>query len=212
MVKIFINGESGKMGSSIIKLINDHDFIKVEKIKLADVVIDFSHPNSTLKILQDCIKYKKPFVIGTTGLSKIHFKEIEEASKVIPIFHSANMSKGISNLKESLSNYISKSSEPMSCIIEEIHHTEKIDTPSGTALELRDHIIKIDNKNIESIDIKSKRIENVFGIHKVSFVKKDGVTEFKHEALSRDIFARGALDEARYINENELLPGIYKNY
>ena len=100
----------------------------------------------------------------------------------------------------------------MSCIIEEIHHTEKIDTPSGTALELRDHIINIDNKNIESIDIKSKRIENVFGIHKVSFVKKDGVTEFKHEALSRDIFARGALDEARYINENEPLPGIYKNY
>ena len=211
MVKIFINGESGKMGSSIIKLINDHNFIKVEKIKLADVVIDFSHPNSTLKILQDCIENKKPLVIGTTGLKNNHIKEIEKASKMIPILIASNMSKGIINLKKSLRNYISNNSESMDCKIEEVHHTEKIDTPSGTALELRDHIISIDNKNIESIDIKSKRIENVFGIHKVSFVKKDGVTEFKHEALSRDIFARGALDEARYINENEPLPGIYKN-
>ena len=71
MLKIYINGESGKMGASIIKLIDDDDtFIKVEKGELitADVVIDFSHPNSTLEILQDCLENKKALVIGTTGL------------------------------------------------------------------------------------------------------------------------------------------------
>ena len=75
MLKIFINGESGKMGASIIKLIDDDDtLIKVEKGDLitADVVIDFSHPNSTLKILQDCLENKKPLVIG---LSLIHISE-----------------------------------------------------------------------------------------------------------------------------------------
>ena len=77
MLKIFINGESGKMGVSMIKLIDDDDtFIKVEKGDLitADVVIDFSHPDSTLNILQDCLKNKKPLVIGTTGLKNNHIK------------------------------------------------------------------------------------------------------------------------------------------
>ena len=212
MLKIFINGESGKMGASIIKLIDDDDsFIRVEKGDLitADVVIDFSHPNSTLKILQDCLENKKPLVIGTTGLKNNHIKEIEKASKMIPILIASNMSKGIINLKKSLKDYISNNSESMDCIIEEVHHTEKIDSPSGTAIELKDHILSFNNKkNIKSIEIISKRIKNVFGIHKVSFIKKDDIKEFKHEALSRDVFAYGALHAAERVYA--LNPGIYR--
>ena len=212
MLKIFINGESGKMGASIIKLIDDDDtLIKVEKGDLitADVVIDFSHPNSTLEILQDCLENKKPLVIGTTGLKNNHIKEIEKASKMIPILIASNMSKGIINLKKSLKNYISNNSELMDCIIEEVHHTEKIDSPSGTAIELKDHILSIDNKkNINCIEITSKRIKNVFGVHKVSFIKKDEVREFKHEALSRDVFSFGALYAAKQISK--LDPRIYR--
>ena len=212
MLKIFINGESGKMGASIIKLIDDDDsFIKVEKGDLitADVVIDFSPPDSTLKILQDCLENKKPLVIGTTGLKNNHIKEIEKASKMIPILIASNMSKGIINLKKSLKNYISNNSESMVCMIEEVHHTEKIDSPSGTAIELKDHILSIDNKkNINSIEITSKRIKNVFGVHKVSFIKKDEVREFKHEALSRDVFSFGALYAAKQISK--LDPRIYR--
>jgi len=212
MLKIFINGESGKMGASIIKLINDDDsFTKVEKedFKTTDVVIDFSHPDSTLRILQDCIEYKKPLVIGTTGLNDTHIQELERASKAIPILIASNMSKGIINLKESLKNYIGNNSEPMNCMIEEVHHTEKIDTPSGTAIELKDHILSIDNnKNIRSIDITSKRIKNVFGVHKISFINKDGVKEFKHEALSRDVFSNGALYAAKQICS--LDPCVYR--
>ena len=212
MLKIFINGESGKMGKSIIKLIDDDDsFIKVEKGDLvtADVVIDFSHPNSTLKILKDCLENKKPLVIGTTGLNNNHIKEIEKASKMIPILIASNMSKGIINLKKSLKNYISNNSESMDCMIEEVHHIEKIDSPSGTAIELKDHILSIDNKkNINCIEITSKRIKNVFGVHKVSFIKKDEVREFKHEALSRDVFSFGALYAAKQISK--LDPRIYR--
>ena len=212
MLKIFINGESGKMGVSMIKLIDDDDtFIKVEKGDLitADVVIDFSHPNSTLEILQDCLENKKPLVIGTTGLKNNHIKEIEKASKMIPILIASNMSKGIINLKKSLKNYISNNSESMVCMIEEVHHTEKIDSPSGTAIELKDHILSIDNKkNINSIEITSKRIKNVFGVHKVSFIKKDEVREFMHEALSRNVFSFGALYAAKQISK--LAPRIYR--
>ena len=200
------------MGSSIIKLINNDDsFTKVEKedFKTTDVVIDFSHPDSTLRILQDCIEYKKPLVIGTTGLNDTYIQELERASKAIPILIASNMSKGIINLKESLKNYISNNSEPMNCMIEEVHHTEKIDTPSGTAIELKDHILSIDNnKNIRSIDITSKRIKNVFGVHKISFINKNGVKEFKHEALSRDVFSNGALYAAKQICD--LNPCVYR--
>jgi len=212
MLKIFINGESGKMGASIIKLIDDDNtFIKVEKGDLitADVVIDFSHPDSTLEILQDCLENKKPLVIGTTGLQNNHIKEIKKASKMIPILIASNMSKGIINLKKSLRNYISNNSESMDCKIEEVHHTEKIDSPSGTAIELKRHIFSIDNKkNINSIEITSKRIKNVFGVHKVSFIKKNAVREFKHEALSRDVFSFGALYAAKQISK--LDPRIYR--
>ena len=212
MLKIFINGESGKMGSSITKLINDDDsLIKVEKrdFMKADVVIDFSHPNSTIKILQDCIENMKPLIIGTTGFKNNHIKEIEKASKIIPILIASNMSKGIINLKEALKNYISNNSESMDCMIEEVHHKEKIDSPSGTAIELKDHILSIDNKkNINSIEITSKRIKNVFGVHKVSFIKKDEVREFMHEALSRDVFSFGALYAAKQISK--LDPRIYR--
>ena len=207
MLKIFINGESGKMGTSIIKLINNDDnFIKVEKVKSADVVIDFSHPDSTLKILQECLENKKPLVTGTTGLKKNHLKELEEASKMIPLCHSANMSRGIRNLIESLKDYVSNNSKPMNCIIEEVHHIEKIDAPSGTALDLRDQVLASDqDNNIESIEIASKRIGNIFGIHKVSFIQEDSIKQFKHEALSRDIFARGALGVAKELMEYEIL-------
>ena len=209
MLKIFINGESGKMGASIIKLIDDDDsFIRVEKGDLitADVVIDFSHPNSTLEILQYSFENKKPLVIGTTGLKNNHIKEIEKASKMIPILIASNMSKGIINLKKSLKDYISNNSESMNCIIEEVHHIEKIDAPSGTALDLRDQVLASDqDNNIESIEIASKRIGNIFGIHKVSFIQEDSIKQFKHESLSRDIFARGALGVAKELMEYEIL-------
>ncbi len=212
MLKIFINGESGKMGSSIAKLIEDnHNFTKIEKDSFifADVVIDFSHPDSTSQIVDDCLKNKKPLVIGTTGLKQSHMKNIQKASKIIPILIGSNMSKGVINLKESLKDYLNNNSELMNCVIEETHHTEKIDAPSGTALELRDHIVSLDtDKKIKSIEIISNRVGNIFGIHKVSFKNKNSIKEFKHEALSRDVFAYGAIYAAKKICG--LNPAIYK--
>ena len=211
MLHIFINGETGKMGSSIAKLIELNDnFTKVKKhdFKISDVVIDFSHPDSTSQILKNCLKERKPLVIGTTGLEKSHINKIEKASKTIPILIGSNMSKGVIDLKETLKYYLNNNSELIDCVIEETHHTEKIDSPSGTALELKDHIISLNNKNIKSIEIVSNRVGDVFGIHKVVFIKKNSIKEFKHEALSRDVFAYGALYAAKKIHG--LNPAIYR--
>ena len=199
------------MGSSIAKLIELNDnFTKVKKhdFKISDVVIDFSHPDSTSQILKNCLKERKPLVIGTTGLEKSHMNKIEKASKTIPILIGSNMSKGVIDLKETLKYYLNNNSELIDCVIEETHHTEKIDSPSGTALELKDHIISLNNKNIKSIEIVSNRVGDVFGIHKVIFIKKNSIKEFKHEALSRDVFAYGALYAAKKIHG--LNPAIYR--
>ena len=127
---------------------------------------------------------------------------------MIPILIASNMSKGIINLKKSLKDYISNNSESMNCIIEEVHHIEKIDSPSGTAIELKDHILSIDNKkNINSIEIKSKRIK-MYLVSIKFHLSKDKVREFMHEALSRNVFSFGALYAAKQISK--LDPRIYR--
>ena len=212
MIKIFINGQSGKMGSSIADIateLGDLDFIQDGHIKNADVLIDFSRPSSTLKILEDCLKLNIPMVIGTTGFNKAELSTIEEASKKIPILLAFNMSKGIFIIKKSIQDFLKSNNNKLKCTIEEVHHTEKVDSPSGTAIELKNVIEKADiAKNISSLNIESKRVQGVFGIHKVIFSSDSDYIEFKHEALSRKVFAEGAIEISKLISSKS--PKMYE--
>ena len=211
MLKIYINGSSGKMGQSLTNLINQsHELNLVTKdISLSDVVIDFSHPDSTIEIIKDCSTNKIPLIVGTTNLNEETLIEIKMASKYIPILLAANMSIGILHLKESLVAFIKSNKQKIECSIEEIHHSNKLDAPSGTAIEIKDLIKNTDSKsNINQIKINSKRIDNVFGIHKITFINEESSIDFKHEALSRDIYANGAIKCAMKIHNLE--PNIYK--
>ena len=209
MIKLYINGKSGKMGTVLNKLIsNDNNFSTSVNIDSADVVIDFSHPESTKKVIQESLKKNKPLVIGTTGLNKQILDDINNASKILPIVQAANMSIGIHQLKESLKKFIRNNNKKINCIIEEVHHKKKIDKPSGTALEIVHLIIEEDtNKNINLSDIVSLREDDVSGIHKVTFSQNDVSFIFKHNAISRDIFGNGALHCAKKIFELE--PNLY---
>ena len=209
MHKIYINGASGKMGQAVLKIIKDSDEFVKDNLLNSDVVIDFSNPISTLQILNECVDNKKPLIIGTTGISEDHLDTIKKASKKIPILLAANMSIGINNLKESITIFLNKLEEKMHCIIEETHHIQKIDKPSGTAIELID-LIKLNdkNQNIMNIEVNSNRVEDVFGIHKITFYSKNGSSYFMHEALSRDVFAQGALLSSKIVGG--LKPNIYK--
>ena len=211
MLKIYINGSSGKMGQSLTNLINQSQELNLitKDISLSDVVIDFSHPDSTIEIIKDCSTNKIPLIVGTTNLNEETLIEIKMASKYIPILLAANMSIGILQLKESLVAFIKSNKQKIECSIEEIHHSNKLDAPSGTAIEIKDLIKNTDNKNnINQIKINSKRIDNVFGIHKITFINEDSSIDFKHEALSRDIYANGAIKCAMKIHNLE--PNIYK--
>ena len=212
MIKIFINGQSGKMGSSIADIATeqgDLNLIQDGHIKNADVLIDFSRPSSTLKILEDCLKLNIPMVIGTTGFNKEELSAIEEASKKIPILLAFNMSKGIFIIKKSIQDFLKSNSNKLKCTIEEVHHTEKVDSPSGTAIELKNVIEKADiAKNISSLNIESKRVQGVFGIHKVIFSSDSDYIEFKHEALSRKVFAEGAIEISKLISSKS--PKMYE--
>ena len=209
MTNIYINGLSGKMGSSICDIAaNDETISIVNDIKNADFVIDFSRPDSSLKVLNQCIHYKRPLLIGTTGFNENQIKTIQEAAKEIPILLSFNMSKGIFTLKKSIKDFLSSNEHILECVIEEVHHKNKVDSPSGTAIELQ-RLIKENNisNNVTSINIKSERTLDVFGIHKVIFFNNSENIEFKHEALSRKVFATGAVNIAKLILKNE--PKLY---
>ena len=207
---MYINGLSGKMGSSICDLSTNDETISIvnDDIKNADVVIDFSRPDSSLKVLNQCIHYKKPLLIGTTGFNDNQIKTIQEAAKEIPILLSFNMSKGIFTLKKSIKDFLSSNEHILECVIEEVHHKNKVDSPSGTAIELQT-LIQDNNlsNNVTSINIKSERALDVFGIHKVVFFNNSENIEFKHEALSRKVFANGAIKIAKLILNNE--PKLY---
>ena len=209
MTNIYINGLSGKMGSSICDIAtNDETISIVNDINESDVVIDFSRPESSLKVLNKCVNYKKPLLIGTTGFNENQIETIVKSSKVIPILLSFNMSKGIFILKKSIKDFLSSNELSLECIIEEVHHKNKVDSPSGTAIELQ-RLIKENNisNNVTSINIKSERTLDVFGIHKVVFFNNSENIEFKHEALSRKVFATGAVNIAKLILKNE--PKLY---
>ncbi len=168
-------------------------------------LIDFSSPDGFAAALKFCKENRIPLISGTTGLSDKHLEGLSAAKKIIPILIAPNMSIGISNLKSTIEKYLVKINTSVKCKIVEIHHTKKKDSPSGTALEIvkfleNHHAEKIDGL----IDIKSHRIGNIFGIHRIEFKGEGRITNFQHIATSRDVFAKGALQAARSINSMEI--------
>ena len=197
------------MGTTINDLVNTNDEFKVtENLTSADVVIDFSHPLSTKKIINSCLKHNNPMVIGTTGLNKDVLENVDIASKTLPIVLAANMSIGVYQLKDSIKSFIKKNKNRLNCSIEETHHLKKLDKPSGTAIEIEDLIKDEDTLNLISLSkTVSHRKDDISGIHKVIFTDKDVTYTFMHKAISRDIFGNGALFCAKKVIE--LKPDLY---
>ena len=203
------------MGKAIRELpqlnlnIKYHDF-KLNKAKLFKplIVVDFSSPNCLPGILEVCIAKKIPLLTGTTGFSKDNYKSLEKAKEIIPILVASNMSIGIASLKKSIEKFLMTSQELLKCNLIEIHHTQKVDAPSGTAIELLKFLEEfLDNKIQAPITINSYRFGNVFGIHRVEFQSSKETIFFQHIANSRDIFATGAIAAAQWVSSKQ--PGLY---
>ena len=167
-------------------------------------VIDFSSPEGLTACVNFCIENSIPLISGTTGLSAEQLETLRTAKKFIPILLASNMSLGVSNLKSSIEQYLLSISTPSKCKIIEIHHTNKKDSPSGTAIEIQSFLENLPGSKIDGpIDVHSYRIGNIFGVHRIIFENAEGITTFQHIANSRNVFARGALKAAKWINTKE---------
>ncbi len=243
MINVIISGANGKMGKTIAGMIEANpdfsvcagvdlytkeygDFPIVENPHLlpagGDVIIDFSNPAALLELLPYAMEKKIPVVVATTGLGNEHKSLMEAASKVIPIFFSANMSLGISLLTELVKKAATVLGEGFDIEIIEKHHNRKLDAPSGTAMAIADAICEAapsakeyvyDRHSVrrprgkQEIGIHAVRGGTIVGEHTVLFAGQDEIIEVKHSAGSRDIFAVGAIRAAAFIKDKPA--GIY---
>ena len=192
----------------------------------ADVCIDFSSALAVDGILDYCTKKKLPLVLCTTGLSNEQLENVKKASETIAILRSANMSIGV-NLLLKLVAQATKALENKGFDIEivEKHHNRKLDAPSGTALALADAANEAAGNTYEynfsrserrekrpatEIGISSVRGGSIVGEHDVIFAGEDEVITLSHSAYSRSIFAKGAVEAAKFLYNKKA--GIYSMF
>lgn len=209
----------GKMGKVIenVALERGHEIVlrkgssvNFDGLLEADIAIDFSVPNSAVSHISECLNHNIPVISGTTGWLDNYNEMVNLCKEKNGSFiYGSNFSLGV-NIFFELNNYLAKMMKNLSdynVSMEEIHHTQKLDAPSGTAISLANGIIEntdytnwtFDNASINEIYIDAKRIENIPGTHSVFYDSKVDQIEIKHTAHSREGFALGSVIAAEWL-------------
>lgn len=181
----------------------------------ADVVIDFGNASAVDHLLDWCVEKKIPCVECTTGLSEEQLAHLEDCSKKVAVLKSANMSLGVNVLLKLVAEAAKTLADAGFDIeIVEKHHRTKLDAPSGTALALADSINEARNneynyvydrsqvrqlRDSKELGISAVRGGTIVGDHDVIFAGQDEVVTFSHRAYSRAVFAKGAVQAAKYL-------------
>lgn len=181
----------------------------------ADVIVDFSNAKAVDALLDYSIQKRIPVVLCTTGLSEIQLAKVQKTSEQIAILKSANMSLGINTLLDLLKKAVQVLAPAgFDMEIVEKHHNQKLDAPSGTALALADCMNDALEQSYEykydrskqrqkraknEIGIASVRGGNIVGEHEVIFAGTDEVITFRHTAHSKAVFAKGAVEAAKFL-------------
>ncbi len=243
MTKIILTGACGHMGSvvqSVVATREDCEIVAgVDKYinpsvpfpvyesldsvsEEANVVVDFSNPSLLDDLLNFCINNSKALVIATTGYDEEQKSKITEASKIIPIFFTYNMSLGINLLASLAKKAVQVLGNGFDIEIIEQHHNQKIDAPSGTALMLADAIkeeldrpikyeydrhSKREKRTKNEIGIHSIRGGTIVGEHEILFAGRDENIKLSHSARSKEVFAVGAVNAAVYMKDK--VAGMY---
>ncbi|MDI1307216.1 MAG: 4-hydroxy-tetrahydrodipicolinate reductase [bacterium] len=209
----------GKMGQVIERIalergheivLKKDEFNTYDGLSSADVAIDFSVPTAAVTNISNCFHANVPVISGTTGWLE-HYDEMLAlcAAKNGGFISSSNFSLGVNiffELNEYLAKIMSKF-DSYSVEMEEIHHTQKLDAPSGTAISLAKGVIEnsnytkwtLDNPENNEIHIETKRIGTVPGTHTVTYNSAVDAIEIKHTAHNREGFALGAVIAAEWI-------------
>ncbi len=233
-MKVLLSGCGGAMGHNVAKLVEDLDDVTIsvgvdkfppkgmpfpvfgsfdEATADCDAIIDFSHPSALKGLLDFAVKNNLPVVLSTTGHDDDQKKMIEEASKNIAIFKSANMSLGV-NLMTELLKKAASVLDGFDIEIIEKHHNKKLDSPSGTAFMLADSINEALDSERDLVHgrhgASAKRQKNEIGMHavrggaivgehQVHFIGPGEIIEISHTALSKTVFADGAVKAAAFL-------------
>ena len=230
MIKLGICGIAGKMGRRIADLAEKDKEVQIasgleadsspvvgkeeygvsvtsdpeQALKGIDCLIDFTLPEATLEHVNVCKNSGTPMVIGTTGLDAEGEKAIEEAAKTIPIVFSPNMAIGVNLLFNLVREGARVLGKDFQIKVDETHHVHKKDSPSGTAKMIA-RIIK-EASGVEA-PVEAFREGEVIGNHGILFEGEYEKLEIRHDAKSRDVFAAGAIEAAKFVAKKE--PGLY---
>ena len=215
----------GKMGKAIekIALQEGHEIVlkinqeyindlTIENLRKADVAIEFSTPQTVVKNIMLCFEAGTPVIVGTTAWHTYQ-KEVEEACNAVggAMLAASNFSLGVNlffALNSKLAQVMSKY-EQYKISLSEIHHTAKLDAPSGTAITLAEEILMQNSlyknwennvfTNEDTLSIHSVREPDVPGTHIIKYTSAQDVIEIKHTAINREGFAAGAIMTAKWL-------------
>jgi len=185
-----------------------------------EVLIDFTHPTTTLKNLQQCLAAGKAMVIGTTGFSDAEKAELAEAGKRIPIVFAPNFSVGVNLSLKLLDMAARVMGDDADIEIIEAHHRHKVDAPSGTALRMGEVVAKALDRDLAEVAVYGRegqtgardpktigfatvRAGDVVGDHTVLFATEGERVEITHKASSRMTFAKGAVRSALWLADKD---------
>ena len=239
MAGILLSGCNGKMGKAVTSGVANSDCCEIvggidvyaqelygypvfsspslvskETVDKTDAIIDFSNPSALAGLLEFAVANSIPAVICTTGLNDAQINLIKTASEKIPVFFSANMSLGVNLVCELAKKATSVLGDSYDIEIIEMHHNQKIDAPSGTALMIADSIkaelsndikyeyerhSKREKRTKNEIGIHAVRGGTITGEHQVIFAGHDEIITISHSARSKELFATGAINAAKFL-------------
>jgi 4-hydroxy-tetrahydrodipicolinate reductase len=216
-MRIAINGACGRMGRAVARLaleagievaaaidvLDEPGVVRRLEMKV-DALVDFSVPAASLERLSECLATGTSHVIGTTGFDDAQKARIAEAAKRIPVLLASNTSLGVNVLFKVVPEIARLLGKDYDLDLVETHHRFKKDAPSGTAKTLAERIEAATGRKVA---VHSVRSGDVVGEHRVVFGSLGDTIEIVHRASSRDLFARGALEAAKWLSKAK--PGLY---
>jgi 4-hydroxy-tetrahydrodipicolinate reductase len=200
-------GATGRMGKELTALLAEPYKIGEVLFELtpstqADIWIDFSHPDATVKLLS---AIETPIVIGTTGFNEEQIKKIHDYAKKHPVLLAPNMSPGMAVIKKLLQHLSELKSMGFEAVLSEVHHKHKKDAPSGTAKSLNASLKDI---GFNDVQLNVTRAGSEKGLHKITFYSDEEELSIEHRVSDRKVFSKGALLGAAFLIRKNV-PGLY---
>lgn len=218
-LKIFLNGASGRMGQRIERACVESQGKALVSVRHSldapsgdgesnfDVVLDFSSDAGAQTAIQSASRARRALLVGTTGLSTATHDALRAAAVQVPVLIAPNTSIGIAVMRYLVEEAARLLADDFKISIREVHHTKKLDKPSGTAITLADAIHRGAGRPIAANEIESVRQGEVIGDHEVTLDGPGELLSLRHHAKDRDLFARGALRLAHWISNQPV--GLY---